>query len=139
MNLKKYTYSILYVTLAGVVTTYLLYYMFFKLLGFFESTQLVQPLWLLLILSPLIGPALGAYLFLKIGRDHFSELEPVNLWKHSILFSFIIGCVIEWFTWNDEPSLQGFYLLISLVIGAVLAVIAYRKTKFTNQSVGNSA
>lgn len=121
MNLKKYTYSILYVLLAGVVTTYLLYYVFYRLLGFFESTQLVQPLWLLLILSPLIGPAVGAYLFLRIGRAYFSEHEPINLWKYSIPLSFAIGCVIEWFTWNDEPSLQGFYLLISLVIGAVLA------------------
>ncbi len=120
---KEQIKAISYVLLAGILSTCVIYYILFRLMGALEGTQFAQIGAIVTLLSPILGPVLGSWLYFK----KFQSSE--GMWKLTLAYSFIFALMIEVYLYYFEPIWSWSGLIIGGISGIVLGLIAYRKAK----------
>ena len=127
--MRKHVIAITYALFAGLIASLVTYYLLFRTLGLLENSSISQIVGLLTISSPVIGPLMGAFLFLK-----FMKNIPPDLWKYAIIYSLIIAITHEIYLFYFEPLWSWSGLIIGVVSGIVISFVAYKKSKMTTES-----
>jgi hypothetical protein len=116
--------ALLYVFLSGILATCVLSYLSYRfVMAVLEGTQYLMIGLIITILSPVLAPLIGSWIYFK--KINIEQ----DFWKYTLLYTFVSVILLEIGLYYYQSMWSWAGLLIGGVSGVVLSYIAYTKER----------
>lgn len=123
---ELYIRGLLYVFLAGIIPTIVLYMVGFNVLSVFEDVGAMNTI---LSIVTMVSPILASLIIAPLYLRNYDKESIDKLWKIVLIYGVVIIIILEVILYLFDPLWSGLGLIMGGLSSIVLALVAYFKKR----------